>query len=288
MPSSNNTPLFFEFWTSFDNALANSGVNDYANGTITETVTDSDGVVWTQVFEYAVQSSAGTATETGAITNTNGFSAVIVLTADNYSGSVADLMGQDSVFDDGSSDLTATATGDFGDFNAVFPATGGIETWSGEFVTVDGGLLTSVNLQIHYDSQDMLVGNGGAVRDGQTITFDDFVFYDLHTLSLVATTIINGTANNDVLTVQTDTTSVQAGAGTDTVIFSGNYPDYTFSQSDSYVSLMTNNTTNQVVSLFGVEQLQFDDELFGLSITGSGDLQINRNNYQSLPSTTIS
>ena len=60
--------------------------------------------------------------------------------------------------------------------------------------------------------------------------------------------IINGTANNDVLTIQTDTTSVQAGAGTDTVVFSGNYADYTFSQSDSFVPLMTNNTTNQVVS----------------------------------------
>jgi hypothetical protein len=275
MPTSNNTPLFFEFWTSFDNALASSGVSDYVNSTITETVTDSDGVVWTQVFEYAVQSSAGTATDTETITNTNGFSAVIVLTADNYSGSVADLMGQDSVFDDGSSDLAATATGDFGNFTAVFPATGGIETWSGEFVTVDGGLLTSVNLQIHYDSQDMLVGNGSAVRDGQAITFDDFVFYDLYTLSLVATTIINGTANNDVLTIQTDTTSVQAGAGTDTVIFSGNYADYTFSQSDSFVPLITNNATTQVVSMSGVEQLQFDNITIGYAVTGSGEFQVN-------------
>jgi len=229
MPSSNNTPLFFEFLTSFDYALANSGVNDYANGTTTETVTDADGVVWTQVFEYAVQSSAGTATETATITNTNGFSAVMVLTADNYSGSVADLMGQNSVFDN-EYNLTGIATGDFGDFNVVFPAPGDLETWSGEFVTVDGGLLTSVNLQIHFDNQDMAVGNGSAIRDGQTITFDDFVFYDLHTLSLTPTTIIDGTPNNDVLTVQSDTTSVQAGAGTDIVVFSGNYADYTFSQ----------------------------------------------------------
>ena len=79
--------------------------------------------------------------------------------------------------------------------------------------------------------------------------------------------IINGTANNDVLTVQTDTTSVQAGAGTDTVVFSGNYADYTFSQSVGYVSLMTNNTTNQVVSLYGVEKLQFDDAIN----TGAGN-----------------
>ena len=87
--------------------------------------------------------------------------------------------------------------------------------------------------------------------------------------------IINGTANNDILTVQTDTTSVQAGAGTDTVVFSGNYADYTFSQSDSFVPLMTNNTTNQVVSLHGVEQLQFDDCVVSLQTTGSGEFQVN-------------
>jgi hypothetical protein len=121
----------------------------------------------------------------------------------------------------------------------------------------------------------MLVGNGSAVRDGQAITFDDFVFYDLHTLSLVATTIINGTANNDVLTIQTDTTSVQAGAGTDTVIFSGNYADYTFSQSDSFVPLITNNATTQVVSMSGVEQLQFDNITIGYAVTGSGEFQVN-------------
>ena len=86
---------------------------------------------------------------------------------------------------------------------------------------------------------------------------------------------IIGTANNDTLTVQSDTTSVQAGTGTDTVIFSGNYADYTFSQSDSYVSLMTNNTTNQVVSLHGVEQLQFDDGVVELSITGGGEFLVN-------------
>ena len=72
-------------------------------------------------------------------------------------------------------------------------------------------------------------------------------------------TIIKGSQGNDTLTVDSGTTSIQASAGIDTVIFSGNYDDYTFSQSDSYVSLMVNNTTKQIVSLFGVEQLQFDD-----------------------------
>ena len=86
---------------------------------------------------------------------------------------------------------------------------------------------------------------------------------------------ITGTTGNDILTVQADTTSVQAGSGADIVIFSGNYADYTFSQSDSYVPLITNNNTAQVVSLFEVEQLQFDDGLASLSITGSGEFLVN-------------
>jgi len=64
--------------------------------------------------------------------------------------------------------------------------------------------------------------------------------------------IITGTSGDDTLIVNTDTTSVQANAGTDAAVFSGNYADYTFSQSDSYVPLMTHNTTGQIVSLFGV------------------------------------
>ncbi len=46
------------------------------------------------------------------------------------------------------------------------------------------------------------------------------------------TKILKGTSNDDELTIQSDSTSVQAGAGTDTVVFSGNYADYTFSQSE--------------------------------------------------------
>ena len=86
---------------------------------------------------------------------------------------------------------------------------------------------------------------------------------------------ITGTTGNDILTIQADTTSVQAGAGTDTVIFSGNYADYTFSQSDSYVPLMTHNTANQVVSLHGVEQIQFDDGLYELSTISTKVFQVD-------------
>jgi len=86
---------------------------------------------------------------------------------------------------------------------------------------------------------------------------------------------ITGTTGNDTLTVQTDTTSIQAGSGIDTVVFSGNYGDYTFSQSDSFVPLLTHNTTAQVVSLFGVELLQLSDRLLGLSVTSDGESSVS-------------
>jgi len=105
--------------------------------------------------------------------------------------------------------------------------------------------------------------------------------------------IITGTSGDDTLIVNTDTTSVQAGAGTDTAVFSGNYADYTFSQSDSFVPLMTHNTTGQVVSLFGVGRLQFDDSVHDIyfDIGGndvSGEFQVNTytSDNQYYPSTT--
>jgi len=101
-------------------------------------------------------------------------------------------------------------------------------------------------------------------------------------------TTITGTTANDTITVLMDTTSVQAGAGTDTVVFSGNYGDYTFSQSDSYVPLMTHNTTGKVVSLFGVEKLQLGNSLYELlSNSSNGEFQVNTHTShdQTRPST---
>ncbi len=50
---------------------------------------------------------------------------------------------------------------------------------------------------------------------------------------------ITGTTGNDTLTILTDTSSVQADAETDIAVFTGNYADYTFSQSDNYVPILT-------------------------------------------------
>jgi VCBS repeat-containing protein len=99
---------------------------------------------------------------------------------------------------------------------------------------------------------------------------------------------ITGTSGNDTITILSDTDSVQADAGTDIAVFSGNYADYTFSQSDSYVPLMTHNTSGQVVSLYGLEQLQFDDVSVNFITTGSGEFQVNTTspNIPAYPSIT--
>jgi hypothetical protein len=89
------------------------------------------------------------------------------------------------------------------------------------------------------------------VRHLELMLTKDFWTYEDMTEVIAILNTEYATQGDDFLIVTSYTSSVQAGAGTDTVIFSDNYADYTFSQSDSYVPLMTNNTTNQVVSLFG-------------------------------------
>ena len=87
-------------------------------------------------------------------------------------------------------------------------------------------------------------------------------------------TVLKGTVSHDILSIQSNTTSVQAGVGTDTAVFTGDYADYTYSQSESYVSILTHNTTGQVVSLYEVELLQFDDGQFHYDQTDHNELQI--------------
>ena len=86
---------------------------------------------------------------------------------------------------------------------------------------------------------------------------------------------LTGTTGNDSLNVNSSITLVKAGSGTDTVVFSGDYSDYSFSQSDSFVPIITNNSTNQVVILHGVEQILFDDDLVDISMSNDGEFFVH-------------
>lgn len=76
-------------------------------------------------------------------------------------------------------------------------------------------------------------------------------------------------------TVESKSISVNGRNGEDTVIFSGDFADYIFGQSDSYIPLITKKATEQTVGLYGIEQIQFDDKLFELTASGlSVDVEI--------------
>ena len=88
--------------------------------------------------------------------------------------------------------------------------------------------------------------------------------------------------NNDILTIDSGTSIVQAGDGMDLAIFNDSYDNYTFSQSDSFVPYVTHNVTGQVTSLYGVEHIKFTDGLIDLSNVGDGRFMIDSIMYAEL------
>ena len=87
-------------------------------------------------------------------------------------------------------------------------------------------------------------------------------------------TTVTGTQGDDTLIVDSNTDSVQADSGTDTVVFTGNFADYTFSQNNT-VTVATNNTTGQVVNITGAELFQFDDVLTAPVVSNYTEFQVN-------------
>jgi len=89
--------------------------------------------------------------------------------------------------------------------------------------------------------------------------------------------VVYGTTGDDELTVQAETISIIAGLGEDTVILPHDFTNYTFSQSDSFIPLLTHNETGQTIHLHSVEKLQFNDRIVDILPTDAGEFQVNTN-----------
>ena len=155
-------------------------------------------------------------------------------------------------------------------YSAALADGGALPYWLS--INTETGLLSGVPIDGENGNLEVTVTASNIVGDSAFTTF-----------TLTINDIAHGTSEDDNLLIQDSTVGVLAGTGTDTAIFSGNYADYTFSQSASYVSLVTHNTTGQVVSLFSVERLEFDDLSVEVLNTGSNDFQVNiqTENFQS-------
>jgi len=148
MMDGSGASLMLDFYANLDIPLRNNQTIDYANETITEVATDDNGVIWTQVFEFEIQSNTGSAIETDTITNTDGFSSKIIATAKDYTGSMADLLNQNTVFDEGN--FTGIVSGDFGDFN--FVVSGDKDIFGNDVITDFG--VGGDTIQLYYRAED--------------------------------------------------------------------------------------------------------------------------------------
>ena len=204
---------------------------------------DNDGVIWTQIQSDTIGNNSTGYQNTQTVINNLGYQKTEVTTY-NTNGNKTD-------------EVIVSTTGENYTIVYTYTETARISYMSG--VKQTGDNLATIDLTSSVSLNGDFISFSG--------TWENAIPVD---------TVVKGTKGGDTLTVYSNTDSVRADSGIDTAVFSGNYGDYTFSQSDSYVPLMTHNTTNQVVSLFDVEQLQFNDGLFGLSTSSSGaEFQVN-------------
>ena len=62
-----------------------------------------------------------------------------------------------------------------------------------------------------------------------------------------------------------------------TQLYCHDFTNYTFSQSDSFIPLLTHNETGQTIHLHSVEKLQFNDRIVDILPTDAGEFQVNTN-----------
>jgi len=168
------TPKLFNFYLSGISDAIENGTAGTVNGLWTETAI-IDGVTWTVTHEGAVQSVAGTATDTHVITSSDGFSATGVELVNNYTRTTLDTWEDWDAFDNNID--SDTWTGDFGNFVVTFSdgANGEwTDTYTGTMTTVSGDLLENVNIVLTgEDNADFPSSlDGTATLNGETVTFD--------------------------------------------------------------------------------------------------------------------
>ena len=168
------TPTIFNYWLSGISDAIENGTETTVNGLWAQTAV-IDGVTWTVTHEGAVQSAAGTATDTHVITSSDGFSATGVELVNNYTRTTLDTWEDWDAFDNNID--SDTWTGDFGNFVVTFSdgANGEwTDTYTGTMTTVSGDLLENVNIVLTgEDNADFPSSlDGTATLNGETVTFD--------------------------------------------------------------------------------------------------------------------
>ena len=98
---------------------------------------------------------------------------------------------------------------------------------------------------------------------------------------------IFGTTGDDTITALEGTLYIEAGGGFDTVVLSGDYADYTFTPTHSLLNVIDSHS--ELMSLYGVERLQFDDGIVDILHTGGGEMLVNTTtaSHQFNPQTAV-
>jgi hypothetical protein len=90
------------------------------------------------------------------------------------------------------------------------------------------------------------------------------------TVTIASTLNLSGSAGGDTLTATSGNNYLDGGAGTDTVVFSGNRANFTIKATSTGFTVTDTAGTGGVDQLVNVERLKFADTTVGLDIEGAG------------------